>query len=215
MAAIIVSHFVFGGEDYFKFAASLIGATALVFTAKGNPIGQALMIVFGLMYGVISYSFRYYGEMATYLGMSVPMAVVALVSWIRNPYNGNKSEVKVNIIKPKEYIFMAVLTVIVTIIFYFILKAFNTANLLPSTISVTTSFAAVYFTFRRSHYYALAYAANDVVLIVLWVLASMKDISYLSVVICFIVFLVNDTYGFINWGRMSRRQRESAETAEI
>lgn len=50
---------------------------------------------------------------------------------------------------------------------YFILRAFNTANIIPGTISVTTSFVAVYLTFRRSPYFALAYAANDVVLIVL------------------------------------------------
>ena len=57
-----------------------------------------------------------------------------------------------------------------------------------------------------SPYFALAYAANDVVLIVLWTLAAAEDISYLSVIICFVTFLVNDLYGFINWKRMEKRQ---------
>ena len=83
---------------------------------------------------------------------------------------------------------------------------FHTANLIPSTISVTTSFLAVYLTFRRSAFYAIGYAANDIVLIILWVLATISDISYLSVAICFVVFLVNDIYGFINWSRMQKRQ---------
>ena len=96
---------------------------------------------------------------------------------------------------------------IVTVIFYFVLRYFNTANLVPSTLSVTTSFIAVYLTFRRSPYFALAYAMNDVVLIVLWILASITDISYLSVVICFVVFFVNDMYGFINWRRMEKKQK--------
>lgn len=95
---------------------------------------------------------------------------------------------------------------VVTAIFYCILAHFHTANLLPSTVSVTTSFLAVYLTYHRSPYYALAYAANDVVLIVLWVLASMEDSRYLSVVVCFAAFLVNDIYGFICWQRMQRRQ---------
>lgn len=137
--------------------------------------------------------------MITYLGMTAPMAVFAFVSWIKNPYNGKKSEVKVNDLKFAEIIFMLLLTAAVTIIFYFILKFFNTANLLPSTLSVTTSFIAVYLTFRRSPYFALAYAANDIVLIVLWLLASLTDISYVSVTVCFIMFLVNDIYGFISW----------------
>ena len=87
-------------------------------------------------------------------------------------------------------------------LWYFILKHFNTANIIPSTLSVATSFIAVYLTFRRSPYFALAYAANDVVLIVLWTLAAVEDISYLSVIICFILFLVNDLYGFVSWKRM-------------
>ena len=47
--------------------------------------------LFSLMYGVISYTFAYYGEMITYLGMTMPMAVFALISWVRNPYNEMKS----------------------------------------------------------------------------------------------------------------------------
>lgn len=204
---IVVSFFCFDKENYLTLAASLIGVTSLIFDAKGNPFGQLLMVIFSVLYGIISYSFAYYGEMLTYLGMTAPMAVFALVSWLKNPYNGKKSEVKVNKIGKKEIFLMFVAAGVVTAIFYFILKYFNTANLIPSTVSVTTSFLAVYLTFRRSAYYAVAYAANDVVLIVLWVLAAMSDISYISVIICFAMFLVNDLYGFISWRRMGKRQK--------
>ena len=105
---------------------------------------------------------------------------------------------------------MLLLSAAVTALFYFILEHFHTANIVPSTLSVTTSFIAVYLTFRRSPYFALAYAANDEVLILLWTLAAIENISYISVIICFIVFLVNDLYGFINWRKMEKRQAESA-----
>lgn len=212
---ITASFTIFDRRNYIILVASLIGATSLIFNAKGNPIGQVLMVVFSALYGVVSYSFSYYGEMITYLGMTAPMAVVALIAWIRNPYNGNKAEVKVNKLKLKEFILIAVLTVVVTVAFYFILRYFNTANLLPSTLSVTTSFIAVYLTFRRSPYFAIAYATNDIVLIVLWILATVTDISYLSVTVCFAVFLVNDIYGFVNWLKMQKRQHsEEAQCSE-
>lgn len=207
-ALIVVSFFTFDRENFLTLAASLIGVTSLIFNAKGNPFGQFLMVIFSVLYGVISYTFSYYGEMITYLGMTAPMAVFALISWLRNPYNGNRAEVKVNRLKSKEVAFMILLTAVVTVVFYFILAAFHTANLLPSTLSVTTSFLAVYLTFRRSAFYAIGYAANDIVLIVLWILAAVSDISYLSVVICFVMFLVNDIYGFISWSKMQKRQEE-------
>lgn len=205
---IIIAFIAFDRTNYLTLTASLIGVTSLIFNAKGNPFGQLLMVIFSLLYGVISYTFAYYGEMITYLGMTMPMAVFALISWLRNPYEGNKAEVKVNTINRNEHILMWTLAAIVTVIFYFILMFFSTANIVPSTISVTTSFLAVYLTFRRSPYFALAYAANDVVLIVLWVMASVTDIRYISVVVCFVAFLFHDIYGFVNWQKMKERQSD-------
>lgn len=203
---IIVSFLIFDRENILTLTASLIGVTSLIFNAKGNPFGQFLMVVFSVLYGMISYTFSYYGEMITYLGMTAPMAVFALFSWLRNPYNGNRAEVAVNRLKGKEIAFMIVLTALITLIFYYILAAFSTANIIPSTISVTTSFLAVYLTFRRSAFYAAAYAANDIVLIVLWILASLSNVVYVSVVICFVMFFANDIYGFISWSNMQKRQ---------
>ena len=205
-ALIVFSFLIFDRVNTMTLAASLIGTTSLIFNAKGNPIGQALMVVFSLLYGLISYTFSYYGEMITYLGMTGPMALFALVSWLRNPFAGNRAEVAVNRLKKAETVGALVLTALVTFGFYFILEHFETANLLPSTLSVATSFLAVYLTFRRSPYFALAYAANDVVLIILWTLAAREDISYLSVIICFVLFLVNDLYGYVSWKRMEKRQ---------
>ncbi len=209
MAITVIAFIAFDGKNFITLIASLIGATSLIFNAKGNPFGQVLIIVFSLMYGVISFSFSYYGEMLTYLGMTMPMAVVSLISWLKNPYKGNKSEVAVNKLKSRDYIVMTVLSTAVTFAFYFILEHFNTANIIPSIVSVSTSFLAVYLTFRRSPYYAIGYAANDIVLIILWVIASAENMSYISVVVCFVTFLVNDIYGFISWKRMEKRQRNA------
>ena len=132
--------------------------------------------------------------MITYLGMTLPMSVFALVSWLRNPYKESKSEVAVAKLKKKDIPLIIISALVVTIAFYFILKHFNTANLLPST-------------YKRSPFFALAYSTNDIVLIVLWILATKENFSYLSVVICFIVFFFNDSYGFLNWLKMQKRQQ--------
>lgn len=203
---IVLSFSIFDKESYLTLLASIIGVTSLIFNAKANPFGQFLMILFSLLYGIISYTFSYYGEMLTYLLMTMPMATFSLISWLKNPYSENSTEVKINSLSKREIKLMIILSAIITIIFYFILKFFNTANIVPSTISVTTSFLAVYLTFRRSSYFAIAYAANDIILIILWLLASITDIHYLSVLVCFVAFLFNDIYGFISWQKIQKRQ---------
>lgn len=211
--AVTVSFIIFGKNEYLTLCASIVGITSLIFNAKGHPFGQILMLVFAVLYGIISYTFAYYGEMITYLGMTAPMAVLSLISWLRNPFEKGNAQVKVNKIKTKEYIFLAVLTAAVTVMFYFILEKLNTANLIPSTVSVTTSFIAAYLTFRRSEYYALAYAANDIVLVVLWVMASITDRAYICTAVCFLIFLINDIYGFISWSKMRKKQNGDVKNA--
>lgn len=206
---IIISFFgLFDGKNFLSLTASLLGVTSLIFCAKGNPCGQILIIIFSAIYGYISFGFSYYGEMITYLGMTAPMALISFISWIRNPFHGNHAEVRVNTLKLTEIIMIPFMTAAVTAAFFFILKYFHTANLTASTLSVSTSFAAAYLTFRRSEFFALAYALNDAVLIFLWSMAVSADISYLSILICFVMFLFNDIYGFISWSKMKKRQQQ-------
>ncbi len=204
--AIIGVSFIIGGGNYLTLAASLIGATALIFVAKGRVFGQIMTVVFALFYAVISYEFNYYGEMITYLCMTSPMAIWAAVEWLRNPYEKGKGEVKVAPLTRMKLIVVVVSCIAVTAVFYYVLKVLNTESLFFSTVSVATSFLACALTLLRSPYYALGYAANDIVLIILWVIATVKDISYLPMIICFIIFLANDLYGFYNWKRMQSRQ---------
>ena len=200
------SFLLFGAENDLSFIASLIGTTALIFVAKGNPIGQFLMIIFSVLYGIISLSASYYGEMITYLCMSAPMNLISLISWLKNPYKGNKSQVTINHLKKKDVITMSLVSVPVSVALYFVLATLGTRNLIPSTISVITSFIAVYLTFKRSIYFSIAYAANDIILIVLWLLTLSSGTSYVSVVICFIIFLFNDLYTFSNWLKIRKNQ---------
>lgn len=202
------SFLLFESKDILTLIASLIGVTALIYLAKGHILGQALVILFAVFYGIISFYFQYYGEMITYLGMTAPIAVISLITWLRHPFKDSQ-EVTVGRLSQKQKIFAIIATVLVTLLFYFILKALGNANLLVSTFSVATSFFASYLTVCRSPYYALAYAANDVVLIVLWVMAALSDISSLPMVACFVMFLFNDLYGFLSWKRMYARQSRS------
>lgn len=206
LAAVSGSYLLSPSGDHLTLIASLIGVTALIFVSKGYVFGQILTVAFAVFYGIISFYFRYYGEMITYLCMTAPIAVLSVISWIKNPYK-NSREVSVNSLSGKQRGAMLLLTPSVTVLFYFILNALGTANLLFSTISIATSFLASYLMMMRSAYYALAYAANDIVLIVLWGLAAAEDASYFPMIVCFAMFFINDFYGFVNWQKMKKRQR--------
>ena len=205
---VVSASYIFTGTgEWLNLIASVIGVTAVLFVSKGHALGQALVVVFSLLYGFISYHFAYYGEMITFLGMTGPIAAIALISWLRHPFEETQ-EVTIARVSHRGLIILILLAIAVTTGFYFILGALGNANLIFSTISVTTSFMAASLTVLRSAAYAAWYASNDAVIIILWILASMEDPSYTPMIFCFTMFLINDLYGFYNWRRMSRAQRE-------
>ena len=186
--------------------ATITGVTSLLFTAKGHVSGQVLTLVFCVLYAIVSLSFKYYGEAITYLCMTFPSNLVSVVVWLKNPSQNGKTEVKISHLTPKKFAFAAFLTAAATFVFYFVLRALKTANLGISTVSIATSMISSVFTIMRLPYYALGYAANDIVLIVMWILASMENPVYVPMVFNFAIFLANDLYGFASWKKMRREQ---------
>ncbi len=207
VCVIIVPFYVFHSDDYLNLTASLIGVSALIFVAKGDIIGQIGSVIFSVFYAIVSFHFRYWGEMITYLFMTAPIAAGAVYTWFKNPYA--KGEVRIRHLKVSEWGILCVLTVIATFVFGWILRVLNTPNLFFSTLSIATSFLAASLVLLRSEYYGLAYAANDLVLIVLWILATKVQWNYFPMVLCFAMFFINDVYGFYNWKRLKNKQLDN------
>lgn len=203
--SVTLSFLVTNNSNYLTLIASLIGVTALIFVAKGDALGQILIVVFSFIYAIISLEMKYYGEMITYLCMTMPISALSVISWIKNPYS--EKEVEVSDLTYRKIIILIICTIITTWAFYYILKYFNTSSLFFSTISIATSFLAASLMLLRSPYYAIFYALNDTVLIVLWTIATISNISYFPMIVCFFIFLLNDIYGFISWINMSNRQK--------
>ena len=141
VAVIAAASLLAPETDYFNMFVSLLGVTSLIFISKGYVFGQVLTVFFALLYGVVSYFCRYYGEMITFMGMSGPVAVCSIVSWLRHPYAGTK-EVQVSRLSSRQAWLLAGAALLVTVGFYFILGALGNANLAVSTLSVTASFVA-------------------------------------------------------------------------
>lgn len=206
LVIVALSNFFSKDFNILTLAAALIGVTAVLFGAKGNVWGQILISVFAILYGIISWQYQYWSEMITYLGMSLPMALWSIYTWIKNPSAENSAEVKISRLNVKKRVLLAIAGIVVTIGFYFLLRYFETPNLIFSTLSVMTSFFAAALTMMRSSYFALWYAMNDVILIVLWVLAAISNPMYIPVIVNFAVFLCHDLYGFYSWKKREGKQ---------
>ena len=208
---VTVLFFLVPDKNPLTLIATLVGVTSLLFTAKGHVSGQFLQLLFCVLYAIVSLGFKYYGEAITYMCMTFPSDLFAAIVWLKHPSSKGKNEVQIAHLTPKIATITILVSGLVTFIFYFILKALGTANLAISTLSIATSMMACILTIFRVPYYALAYTANDVVLIVMWIMASIENPAYLAMVFNFVIFLVNDIYGFINWKKIRAEQEKMSE----
>lgn len=209
--ALLLSFFLQPGEkNYLSLFASLLGMVAILLVAKGMIAGQYVTLVYTLTYALLSFLSAYYGECILCAVTALPSAIVSIVSWTKHP-SRERGKVSVNKLSFREYGVLCLFTAVLTVGAYFLLRALKTEELLVSTISFATSLSAAYLLVRRSPFYAVCYILNDVVLIALWSLALARGESVLPSVICFCVFLVNDSYGFFNWTRRRKLQEKNAE----
>ena len=213
MAIIAIGFSVGAEKNALSLISALFGVSCVIFNAKGSVWGQVIAIAFALTYSAFAYLNRYYGEALIYIFLMLPIHIASIIMWIKNRNaDAEHMEVRINRLRPAEYGFFALGAAAATTAFYFLLQWLNTDNLIVSTLSLVASLGAAYLMLRRCEYFSLCFIANDVILLVLW---SMKIPEIGSAVvpslISFALYLVNDSYSFISWKKIKRRQRALEE----
>jgi len=207
LAIPLILYFVFKCDDYQNLLGAQLGIISIFFLAKASLIGIVLSLLFSLFYAITSLNFQYYGEAIIYFAFMIPLGIISGVIWFINRFKGT-TEVAILSTKKIDFMIGPIASVILTFGLFWLLRYLGTENIITSTLSLFTSFLALYFQIKRSRFTQLFYAANDIVLITLWTLATIEDISYIPIVSCFVFLLVNDLYGFFNWTRIKKRQDE-------
>lgn len=206
LCAIIICFLFNKDKNIISLITSLLGVFVVLTGAKGLIVSPFINIFYNILYIIISLSQKYYGEVLIYVFLMMPLHITTIISWLKNKSNKDSNIVSINKLNKKEYMVLGLVTVLVTFMFYYILKLLNTNELMISTISLTASLVASYLMLRRSSNYAIAFVINDVILITLWGIACFNDIALLPMVVTFMVFFVNDIYGFISWKKREKEQ---------
>ncbi len=204
----IILYFVFNCQDYMNLIGAEIGIVSIFFLAKASLFGIGLSLLFSTFYAITSLNYTYYGEAIIYFAFMIPIGIASGIIWIMNRFKGT-TEVSIVSTKKTDFIIGPIASGILTFALFWLLRYLGTQNIITSTISLFTSFLALYFQLKRSKYGEIFFAANDVVLITLWTLATIDNISFMPIVFCFIFLLVNDIYGFFNWSKIKMKQDES------
>lgn len=205
-AAAVAAFIVFKGT-WTDLGYTLLYLWTALLLAKGKYACYIIGVISTFFYAFVSYSNAYYGETIIAMCCTLPLMVIGLVNWIKN--QDNTKTVIVKEIAKKELVLLLLSQAVMAIGYYFLLKAFNTNNLIVSTLSIVASLVATYLTARRSEHGFIGFIINDIILIVLWSIPVVKgDTTLVPVLLCPILLLINDIYGSYNWGKIKKRQKK-------
>lgn len=178
--------------------------TALLL-AKGKYACYIIGIISTFFYAYISYNNHYYGETIIAMCLTLPLMVVGLINWLK--HQDKKKIVVIKEVSKKEVVILTASQILMSFGYYFLLKIFNTDNLIISTISIAVSLIATYLAARRSEYGFMGFIINDIILIVLWSIPFIGgNINVITILLCPVLLLVNDIYGVYNWKKIRQRQ---------
>ena len=210
---IVVVCFIFTPEkNWLVLVTAVLGVVAFFSVAKGYFIAPILNIIYSGLYIVMALTQKYYGEIVLSC-LCILLNIFAIVSWFKNRNKEDKNIVQVNDLKWQEYVAVIVSAALLTVGFYYILRAIGTAQALTGAISMILSLSAEYLALRRSNWYALGYILNDVTVMVLWCFTlSGSGLEFLPTILSFGVYFVNDVYGLINWNLLKHKQARAANT---
>ena len=180
--------------------------TALLL-AKGKYSCYIIGIISTFFYSYVSYTNNYYGEIIISMFCTLPLMIVGLINWLKHQDDTNTVIIKE--ITKKELSIVLFSQVIMFGGYYYLLKSFNTSNLIVSTLSIVASLIATYLTARRSEYGFGGFIINDLILITLWGIPVVTgNLSLIPVLLCPMLLLINDIYGVYNWKRLKEKQEE-------
>lgn len=203
---VCIVGFVFKSELLTIFC-SIIGIITALLLAKGKNLGQVFGLLITVLYSVVSFKSRYFGEVLIYLCLMFPMYIIGIITWINNK-NKETNSVEINTIKKKEWLIVSIIFLFILIGIYYLLKLFDTSELIISTISVIASLFAIYLQIRRSRFSFSFYLINDIILIILWGVPVIKgSLILVPMVINPMINFINDLYGFYNWRKMEKIQK--------
>ena len=198
---IVISSGILCNSRLLTIICSITGIVFALTQAKGKVISQFIGLILVLLYSILSFQNKYYGEVLIYIFIMLPLFIFGIVSWIRN-VNHETNTVEKNDLTKKEWFILTTISTGLFIGLYYLLKYFNTSQLFISTLSMVTSLFATYLVARRSKYGFLFYIGNDIILFILWGIPVIQgELLLIPMLFNPIINFINDSYAWISWNK--------------
>lgn len=183
--------------------AALTGIWCVILTGKGKLSSFWFGTINTVLYAIVAWKARYWGEVMLNLLYYLPTNFIGLYLWSKN-INKETEEVVKQRLNVKNSIILYILLAITTVGYGFLLKVMN--GTLPFIDAMSTIFSvfAQILCIKRYMEQWILWIIVDVVTVIMWVYAFINGTGDLATILMWSVYLINAIIMFVKWNKDSK-----------
>lgn len=178
-----------------------------VYVAKGNILSYVFGLIATATYIFASFTQKYYSEVFVNI-ILLFITIYGFINWSGN-HNQETDTITIKKLTGKE-IFISILSQVLLFYFYYrIFRYFGNSLIIVSTINLCLSVLSFYYNARMSKISFVVLIIGGIFKTVLWAVPMLRgDLTNTSILVSCLLYLVCDTYGYINWSRLEKIQND-------
>lgn len=184
--------------ELIKIIASVCGVIYILGIAKEKRSSQIFGLVNTAIYAYLMFNDKVYGS-AIYNGLyCLPMLVYTYFNWGKaKDETGKKVKISSYSIKARCYLIISAIAVVT--IYYVIASRFGINYVLVDALTITCGVFGMYAISKKKIEQWYAFIIVNIANISMWVIETIKDTSNATMVLMFIIYMINNIYGLNVW----------------
>lgn len=174
------------------------GVACVVCTGKGKLSAYIFGMVNTLLYAIIAYQAKFYGEVMLNAIYYFPMQFYGIYVWSKH-MNNKTHEVEKKEMKLNGKIILGICVIGATIAYGFVLKLLGGALPFIDALSTVVSVIAMIISIKMYAEQWILWIVVDVVTVIMWAIAFAQGSESIATLLMWIVYLANAVVMYVKW----------------
>lgn len=202
---VILGTSLYWKDSLMSVCAALTGIWCVILTGKGKISSFWIGTINTVLYAILAWNAKYWGEVMLNLLYYVPMNFVGMYMWSKN-MNEQTEEVEKKRLSLKGSIYVYLGVFIATIGYGYILKLLNGSLPFMDSMSTIFSIFAQYLCVRRYMEQWILWIIVDVVTVIMWAYALYDGTGDLATLLMWSIYLINAFIMFAKWMKDTKKK---------
>lgn len=201
---VIMALSIYWQDTVMGIVSAVTGVACVVCTGKGKLSAYIFGTVNVVLYAIISYQAKYYGEVMLNALYYFPMEFYGFYVWNKH-MNSETHEVEKKQMTARGRIIMSLSVVLGTIAYGFVLKALGGALPFVDAMSTIVSVVAMIISVKMYMEQWILWIVVDVVTVIMWGIAFAHGSESIATLLMWIIYLGNAIIMYIRWAKEAKQ----------